>query len=273
MNRYFTISKFARLRGIDINSLRYYERLGILVPAYTDPRTRYRYYTVEQLSALDMILLCINLGVPLRELKGYFDESGRFQNRALFEEGKRRTQEKIRELEGSLRSIEHTLNYLEETGRYTQKNTPYLRPIPQRRLVAAPYDGSMEDVNALETAFAALNAYARDRQLYPVLPMGMLCRFTGEGFTRAVYWEISEPLSADERIVELPEGSYRCVQADWQPGEDMEALLRRYFDLRDGDAVLVSNLGQSRLEPETRTFELQLLSGGADGARQRSAGL
>ena len=45
MNRYFTISKFARLRGIDINSLRYYERLGILIPAYTDPHTRYRYYT------------------------------------------------------------------------------------------------------------------------------------------------------------------------------------------------------------------------------------
>lgn len=266
MNDHFTISKFARLRGIDINSLRYYERLGILVPAYTDPRTRYRYYTVEQLSALDMILLCINLGVPLRELKGYFDESGRFQNRALFEEGKRRTQEKIRELEGSLRSIEHTLNYLEETGRYTQKNTPYLRPIPQRRLVAAPYDGSMEDVNALETAFAALNAYARDRQLYPVLPMGMLCRFTGEGFTRAVYWEISEPLGTDERILEIPQGQYRCVQADWQPGESMDALVKRHFDLRAGAAVLVSNLGQSRLEPETRAFELQLVDGGgSDG--------
>lgn len=95
MNHYFTISKFARLRGIDINSLRYYERLGILTPAYTDPHTRYRYYTAEQLSLLDMILLCINLGVPLKELKAYFDESGRFQNRALFEEGKRRTQEKM----------------------------------------------------------------------------------------------------------------------------------------------------------------------------------
>lgn len=47
MNHYFTISKFARLRGIDINSLRYYERLGILTPAYTDPHTRYRYYTAE----------------------------------------------------------------------------------------------------------------------------------------------------------------------------------------------------------------------------------
>lgn len=128
MNRYFTISRFARLRGIDINSLRYYERLGILKPAWTDPHTRYRYYTAEQLSILDMILLCINLGVPLKELKAYFDENGRFQNRALFEEGKRRTQDKIRELEGSLRSIEHTLIFLEDTAAIRRKTRPTAAP-------------------------------------------------------------------------------------------------------------------------------------------------
>ena len=82
MNHYFTISKFARLRGIDINSLRYYERLGILTPAYVDPRTRYRYYAPEQLSVLDMILLCINLGIPLKQLAAYIAHaqlSGRFR--------------------------------------------------------------------------------------------------------------------------------------------------------------------------------------------------
>lgn len=162
---------------------------------------------------------------------------------------------------------------MEDRGRYTQKNTPYCRPIAHRRLVTATYGGDLGDINAMETAFASLNTYARERQLYPVLPMGILNRFAGGRFLRAVYWEISEPLSADERIVELPKGSYRCVQADWQPGEDMEALLHRYFDLCEGDAVLVSNLGQSRLEPETRTFELQLLVGAAAGARQPYAGL
>ena len=55
MKDHLTISRFARLRGIDINSLRYYERLGILTPAYTDPQTRYRYYTAEQQSVLDVI--------------------------------------------------------------------------------------------------------------------------------------------------------------------------------------------------------------------------
>ena len=49
----FTISEFAKLRDININSLRYYERIGVLTPAYTDPDTGYRYYTPDQLSILD----------------------------------------------------------------------------------------------------------------------------------------------------------------------------------------------------------------------------
>lgn len=133
-----------------------------------------------------------------------------------------------------MRSIEHTLTFLEDTARYTQKNTPYRRMIPRRRLVTAPYDGNMNDVNALETAFASLNGYARERQLYPVLPMGMLCRFTGEGFSRAVCWEISEPLGADECIVVLPQDHYLCVQTEWQPQENMDALVKQHFDLRAG---------------------------------------
>lgn len=57
----FTISEFAKLRDININSLRYYEKIGVLKPAYTDSNTGYRYYTPDQLSVLDMILLCISL--------------------------------------------------------------------------------------------------------------------------------------------------------------------------------------------------------------------
>ena len=94
MNHYFTISQFARLRGVDINSLRYYERLGILKPAYTDPDTHYRYYDAEQLYMLDTILLCVNLGIPLKQLSTYTDENGNYQNQALFKEGQRRARGK-----------------------------------------------------------------------------------------------------------------------------------------------------------------------------------
>lgn len=32
MKKYFTISEFAKLRNININSLRYYEKIGVLKP-------------------------------------------------------------------------------------------------------------------------------------------------------------------------------------------------------------------------------------------------
>ena len=56
MKNYFLISEFAKLRGININSLRYYEKLGILKPAYIDENTNYRYYSVEQISLLNKII-------------------------------------------------------------------------------------------------------------------------------------------------------------------------------------------------------------------------
>ena len=42
MQGYLSISDFAKLRNVHPKSLRYYERIGALIPAYTDPETGYR---------------------------------------------------------------------------------------------------------------------------------------------------------------------------------------------------------------------------------------
>lgn len=57
MENHFTIGEFAKLRGININSLLYYEKIGILKSDYIDPKTKYRYYSSSQFSALDLIML------------------------------------------------------------------------------------------------------------------------------------------------------------------------------------------------------------------------
>ena len=40
-NRLFSIGKLSTLTGVHIQSLRYYEELGILKPAYVDPQSGY----------------------------------------------------------------------------------------------------------------------------------------------------------------------------------------------------------------------------------------
>ena len=44
----FSIGRLAKLTGVHIQSLRYYEALSILRPAYIDPDSGYRYYTYSQ---------------------------------------------------------------------------------------------------------------------------------------------------------------------------------------------------------------------------------
>lgn len=48
-NEMFRIGDFSKLARISIRMLRFYDEKQLLVPAYTDPETRYRYYQSEQL--------------------------------------------------------------------------------------------------------------------------------------------------------------------------------------------------------------------------------
>ena len=95
MKDYMTISEFASLRNVNINSIRYYEKQKILIPAWIDPQTKYRYYLPEQLGILDAILLCIRLNIPLKELKSYIDSNGNLDKKGLLEKGKAVMQAKI----------------------------------------------------------------------------------------------------------------------------------------------------------------------------------
>ena len=66
-----TIGNLSKQTGVHVKSLRYYEQLGILLPAYTDPDTGYRYYTLSQIPVVDAIRACIFLDIPLKEFIGF----------------------------------------------------------------------------------------------------------------------------------------------------------------------------------------------------------
>lgn len=67
--RHLSIGKFASLTGISANTLRRYDRLGLLSPAVTDPLTSYRLYDVEQLDTGVLIRLLRDIDVPLDDVR------------------------------------------------------------------------------------------------------------------------------------------------------------------------------------------------------------
>lgn len=65
----FKIGEFSRIARVSARQLRFYDELGLFVPAHSDPQSGYRYYTVAQLGELNRILVLKDLGFSLEQIR------------------------------------------------------------------------------------------------------------------------------------------------------------------------------------------------------------
>ena len=69
----FGIGTVARLTGVSTRTLRYYDDVGLLSPAWVDPTTGYRWYEPQQIHPLHRIPALRDLGVRLIEISRLLD--------------------------------------------------------------------------------------------------------------------------------------------------------------------------------------------------------
>jgi len=62
----YSVRSFARLAGVTVKTLHYYERRGLLAPRRT--RAGYRRYTLRDLARLERIIALKSLGLPLKDI-------------------------------------------------------------------------------------------------------------------------------------------------------------------------------------------------------------
>ena len=60
------IKEFAEFTGVSVRTLHYYDEIGLLVPAYVDGFTGYRYYDENSLLRMQEILFYRELDFSLR---------------------------------------------------------------------------------------------------------------------------------------------------------------------------------------------------------------
>jgi DNA-binding transcriptional MerR regulator len=68
MPEFVTIGRFSQITGLSIKALRIYAEEGLLTPAYVDPDTGYRYYSLEQATIAGRIRLLRYLEMPLDDI-------------------------------------------------------------------------------------------------------------------------------------------------------------------------------------------------------------
>lgn len=256
---YFTISEFGKLRNVNINSLRYYEKIGILKPDHVDAKTGYRYYSPDQLPILDVILLCLDFGMPLKELKSYISDDNFINNSKLFEIGKQIAQKRLHSAQMELEKIEYTQRYLRNNQQYSEVEGAYNREIPDRVIITMDYCGDMKDIPKIEMTSAKLYSYAQDNGFLPVFPAGLLLRKNQGKVSIKVFFEIMDKDAEDPLVMKLPSGTFLCHKINMVPEMDLPETIENVYHEDEYSEVIVANILLDKFQIGTKKSELQKL--------------
>ncbi len=108
----YQIKEVARITGITVRALHYYDEIGLLVPKGRS-ESGYRLYSNDDLLRLQQILIGRELGFSLEDIKRSLDDT-RFDRRQALLEQRRRLLERAQETQAMIRAIDRAVAILDE---------------------------------------------------------------------------------------------------------------------------------------------------------------
>src|SRR5512136_502783 len=111
------IGDFAWLSQVTVETLRHYDRIGLLKPVRLDRFTGYRYYSLDQLPRLNRILALKDLGLPLEKIRQMLDrEISVDEMRGILELQQTELEEQVRAVQKRLARVTARLKQMEMEG-------------------------------------------------------------------------------------------------------------------------------------------------------------
>lgn len=117
MQNKLSIGEMAKLRGVTVDTLRHYDKIGLLKPFHIDPETGYRYYSISQYEVLGTIKELRSIGFSLEEIKQFLTDRNVKKSVQSLQKSMANIQEEIKKLQDihnilmtRLYNIEHFTN-------------------------------------------------------------------------------------------------------------------------------------------------------------------
>ena len=185
-----SITELAKLRQVTSETLRYYDRIGLITPDYVDPQTRYRYYSIRQYEKLGTIKELRQLGMSIHDITDYFSGRNLRKSHQLLLHQLELLEEEIRKQQLLSEILRRKLHFLSEITPPPPVDKVFCRAFPQRYMITfgEPAGGSREHA----FAFTRLERYLDE--VAPILASDRIGVYAD--------WHLLEP--SDDYIPAVP---------------------------------------------------------------------
>ena len=216
-----SIGQMAELNHVSEQTLRLYDKEGLLVPRCVDPVTGYRYYHIIQSAKLDLIQNMKIYGMTLRQIRSFLDSNDPSALRALLTEQADSIEERIRQLRRSQSAITRTLDNYRRYEAMPRNGEIFLEYIPERRIFRYNCDVNYfdQDESGYEYMLRQMktNLVANNMPLSYFTNIGTIIRrehlVPDALFSNEVFLFVDEDDSS-QAMETLPAASYLCLCSD-----------------------------------------------------------
>ena len=216
-----SIGEMAAINGISVQTLRLYDRLGLLKPQSVDAN-RYRYYDIKQSARLDMIQNLQLLGMSLRQIKAQLDRQDVSVIQELLELQKKRLDEEIDRLRATRKSVERTLVNYRRYHSAPRDGTIFTEFMPERKIYL--YDSG---INFYDFGLDTYEYILRELKTHIALnrlPMAYFCNVgtlmrqdrlsEGNFVSTEVFIFVDDDFQCASNVKTLPSQMYLCISCD-----------------------------------------------------------
>ncbi|MEA4898162.1 MAG: MerR family transcriptional regulator [Christensenellaceae bacterium] len=226
-----SIGRMAEINRMTVPTLRLYDKLGLVKPAWTDPETGYRYYDMGQNARLDMISYMKELGMSLDEIGSVLQKEDIVVVEEVLIRKNEQLHRQMQELKTRHNAVERAINSIERYRKSPANRTTSLEFIDRRRIWGIPcsrnfYATGLPDY---EHVLAELRAAMIEQDVSQVHTYNVGTSITREDFlaqnfqAKDVFVFTDEHFILKQQTLLLDSGMYACLYLDNYDEEEQGA--------------------------------------------------
>lgn len=263
MKELYTIGEVAKMMGVSVQTLRHYNKIGLIKPKYINPSTRYRYYSVTQFHLIDRIRYLQKFGLNLSEIKRVLDRNDIPLLLKLLEKQEQVFREEISRAEDIIDGIRWYRDYFTYVDSdKAEKNNCYTLTIETRYLLVVrclegePKEDYHIRLNELKNS-KQFNGLTYQRQFAYILDYESLLAGKLVPLYLGMFLK-DKPSVMSENILEIPCGQFLCFKArilsdGWNP-----YFVKLFFEDKAKPSVVIANEYEDDLYEYSRcVYEVQ----------------
>lgn len=264
MKKKYSIGETAALLGISTQTLRYYDKIGLVSPGFTDENTGYRYYYYNQFHYIDRIRYLQSFGMQLEDIRKII-HSGSVDLLLPYLRKKREDAlQELKETEERIKDIEWYIDYFTYMNKGENVDNLYKVQKEERYILSVPcyYKEQLPQMEIRLAAAKSENQYilAKFRRQYGYkIDVEALLRKEFYPKEYFVYFR-GKPDLNEELYDVIPAGEYLCFQTQaLSENWDIDMLTKYSENKPRPQLVLALEFEDNLVNYADAQYEIQIL--------------